>query len=65
MTERSKPPYETGGAKEPTKGPMVVVVDDDLSMRRALTNRNSDLVRQHPDYVAASPPTRAISAAAT
>lgn len=38
MTERSKPPHETGGAKEPTKGRMVVVVDDDLSMRRALTN---------------------------
>lgn len=36
MTERSKPPHETGGAKE--QGPMVVVVDDDLSMRRALTN---------------------------
>ena len=38
MTERSKPPHEAGGAKEPAKGPMVVVVDDDLSMRRALTN---------------------------
>jgi len=36
VTERSKPPHETGGAKE--QGPMVVVVDDDLSMRRALTN---------------------------
>ena len=36
MTERSKPPHEAGGCNQ--QGPMVVVVDDDLSMRRALTN---------------------------
>jgi FixJ family two-component response regulator len=36
VIERSKPPHEAGGAKG--QGPMVVVIDDDLSMRRALTN---------------------------
>jgi FixJ family two-component response regulator len=34
MTERSKPPYEPASAGEP----IVFVIDDDASMRRALTN---------------------------
>jgi FixJ family two-component response regulator len=34
MTERSKSPHESAGAREP----IVFVIDDDESMRRALTN---------------------------
>lgn len=38
MTERSKSPSELASGKEAVKEPIVFVVDDDLSMRRALTN---------------------------
>jgi FixJ family two-component response regulator len=38
VTERPKPSREPASAEEPLKGPIVFIVDDDLSMRRALTN---------------------------
>lgn len=38
MTERSKAPQEPAKVEESIKGPIVFIVDDDLSMRRALTN---------------------------
>lgn len=38
MTVRSNSPQGSANAKEPAAGPIVFVVDDDVSMRRALTN---------------------------
>ena len=38
MSERPKSPPEPANGKEPIKEPIVFVIDDDLSMRRALTN---------------------------
>jgi FixJ family two-component response regulator len=38
VTERSKAPQEPAKVEESIKGPIVFIVDDDLSMRRALTN---------------------------
>ena len=38
MTERPKPPHEPASGKDEIKAPIVFVIDDDLSMRRALTN---------------------------
>ena len=38
MTERSKSSHEQPSAAESVKGPVVFIVDDDLSIRRALTN---------------------------
>jgi FixJ family two-component response regulator len=38
VTERSKPPAELASGKEPVRESIVFVIDDDLSMRRALTN---------------------------
>lgn len=38
MTERSKSPPELASGKEPERESIVFVIDDDLSMRRALTN---------------------------
>lgn len=38
MTERAKSPPEATGGKEPTSEPTVFVIDDDISMRRALVN---------------------------
>ena len=38
MTERPKSPPELASGKEAVKEPIVFVIDDDLSMRRALTN---------------------------
>jgi FixJ family two-component response regulator len=38
VTERSKSSQEPARAEESIKGPVVFIVDDDLSMRRALTN---------------------------
>ena len=38
MSERPKSPPEPASGKEAVKEPIVFVIDDDLSMRRALTN---------------------------
>jgi FixJ family two-component response regulator len=38
VTERPKPPPGPASAKEPVREPIVFVIDDDVSMRRALTN---------------------------
>jgi FixJ family two-component response regulator len=38
VTERPKSSREPASAEEEVKGPIVFIVDDDLSMRRALTN---------------------------
>jgi FixJ family two-component response regulator len=38
VTERPKPPPEPASGKEPIRESMVFIIDDDLSMRRALTN---------------------------
>jgi FixJ family two-component response regulator len=38
VTERSKSPPELASGKEPVRDSIVFVIDDDLSMRRALTN---------------------------
>ncbi len=38
MSERQKPPPEPAGGKGPITESIVFVIDDDLSMRRALTN---------------------------
>jgi FixJ family two-component response regulator len=38
VTERPKSSQEPATTDEPAKGPIVFIVDDDLSMRRALTN---------------------------
>jgi FixJ family two-component response regulator len=38
MSERPKSPPESAAGKEAVKEPIVFVIDDDLSMRRALTN---------------------------
>jgi FixJ family two-component response regulator len=38
VTDRPKPWHEPASAKEATKEPIVFIVDDDLSIRRALTN---------------------------
>ena len=38
MTERPKSPHEPASGKDEIKAPIVFVIDDDLSMRRALTN---------------------------
>jgi len=38
VTERPKSPHEPASGKDEIKAPIVFVIDDDLSMRRALTN---------------------------
>jgi FixJ family two-component response regulator len=38
VTERSKSPHEPASGKDEIKTPIVFVIDDDLSMRRALAN---------------------------
>jgi FixJ family two-component response regulator len=38
VIERPKSPPEPASGKEAVKGPIVFIIDDDLSMRRALTN---------------------------
>jgi FixJ family two-component response regulator len=38
VSERPKPPLEPASGKDAVKEPIVFVIDDDLSMRRALTN---------------------------
>ena len=38
MTEQPKSPSGLGGGSEPVREPIVFVIDDDVSMRRALTN---------------------------
>jgi FixJ family two-component response regulator len=38
VTERPKSPSEPAGGKEPVREPIVFIIDDDVSMRRALTN---------------------------
>ena len=38
MIERPKPSPETAGSGNPDKEPIVFIIDDDVSMRRALTN---------------------------
>jgi FixJ family two-component response regulator len=38
VTERQKSSHEDAGGKEPIREPIVFIIDDDLSMRRALTN---------------------------
>jgi FixJ family two-component response regulator len=38
VTERPKSPPESASGKEPVRDSIVFVIDDDLSMRRALTN---------------------------
>jgi FixJ family two-component response regulator len=38
VTERPKSPPDPAGAEDAAKEPIVFVIDDDLSMRRALTN---------------------------
>jgi FixJ family two-component response regulator len=38
VTERSRSSHEPASGEESVKGPIVFIVDDDLSMRRALTN---------------------------
>ena len=38
MTERSKSPHESASGKDEIETPIVFVIDDDLSMRRALAN---------------------------
>jgi FixJ family two-component response regulator len=38
VTERPKSPHELASSKDEIKAPIVFVIDDDFSMRRALTN---------------------------